>query len=135
MSGAGTFLAPWHDAVAARDAEALDALLADDVTLGAPPYWKRFEGRETVLFLLHHILHTFEDFAYHRQWADGPELALEFTARVGDLPLQGVDLLHLDAEGRLAGLDVLIRPHDAVAELIRRVSPHMVEFLARRAGS
>ena len=38
------FLVEWHRVVSERDVEALGRLLAADVSLGAPPYWARFEG-------------------------------------------------------------------------------------------
>jgi hypothetical protein len=124
------FLDAWHPAVAARDATALDAPLADDVTLGAPPYWQKLEGRALVRFLLGLILETIEEFTYHREWVKDRELALEFTGKVDGLDLQGIDLVTLDADQRIATLDVLIRPANAVHALIARVAPRMQQHLA-----
>jgi hypothetical protein len=124
------FLAAWHPAVAARDSAALDALLADGVTLGAPPYWQKLEGRPLVLFLLRLILETIEEFRYHREWVDDRGLALEFTGKVDGLELQGIDLVILDADDRVANLDVLIRPANAVHALIASVALRMQRHLA-----
>ena len=33
------FLDEWHRIVAHKDLDALTALLREDVTIGAPPYW------------------------------------------------------------------------------------------------
>ena len=38
-SGNDDFLAEWHRLVEERDLVALEKILAEDVTLGAPPYW------------------------------------------------------------------------------------------------
>jgi hypothetical protein len=130
---AAKFLEGWHPLVAGRDTAALDAVLAESVRMGAPPYWNELEGRPLVAFLLGVILHTIDDFTYHREWVDGAELALEFRGRVGDLDLQGIDLITLDASNRIAHIDVLIRPHNAVSKLIEVVRPQMVAFLARQA--
>jgi len=87
----GDFLSEWHRIVAERDLVALCALLAEGVSIGAPPYWQRFAGRDVVHQLLGLILHTIEGFTYHREWRHGNELALEFTGRVGEVELQGID--------------------------------------------
>ena len=87
------FLTEWHRIVAARDLDAVPNMLAEKVTLGAPPYWQKLEGRDLVGHLLGLIVHTIEGFTYHREWRNGTELALEFTGRIGKLDLQGVDLI------------------------------------------
>jgi hypothetical protein len=128
MSGpADRFLASWHRIVAEHDLVALGAALAEDVTLGAPPYWKKLQGREVVGHLLGLIVHTLEDFTYHR------ELALEFRGHVGAKELQGIDLITLDDSGRIANLDVLMRPANAIEALREAVAPQMAAFLAERS--
>ena len=133
MSGRGDFLVEWHRIVARRDLDALHAVLADGVSIGAPPYWQRIAGRDVVHHLLGIILHTIDGFTYHREWQQGSELALEFTGRVGGLELQGIDLITLDARGAIAKLDVLIRPLRAIESLQEVVAPQMTKFLASRA--
>ena len=128
------FLTEWHRIVAARDLAALPGLLAPNVTLGAPPYWQRLEGERTVGHLLGLILQTIEDFTYHREWVQGAELALEFTGRVDALELQGIDLITLEAGGRVRNLDVLMRPVNAVLALRDRIAPQMVRFLSGAAS-
>jgi hypothetical protein len=127
------FLDEWHRIVAEKDLPGLARVLADDVTLGAPPYWEKLRGRDVVHFLLGLIVNTIEGFTYHREWRSGPELALEFRGRVGGLELQGIDLISLDERGRIRNLDVMIRPINAVQALQGIVAPKMVAFLAERA--
>jgi hypothetical protein len=126
------FLEHWHRIVAERDLEALHEVLAPDVTLGAPPYWQKLEGREVVEHLLGLIVHTIEGFTYHREWTRGGELALEFHGRVGELEIQGVDLITLDDAGRIRNLDALIRPLNAVTRLRDTIAPQMAAFLSER---
>ena len=126
------FLTRWHRFVADRDAAILAPLLAPDVSLASPPHQAKFEGPELVLHLLDLIVHTIEDFRYRRQWRDGREIALEFTGRVGECELQGIDLIHLDAQARLGSLDVLMRPKSAIEALERIIAPQMIAYLARR---
>ena len=129
------FLEEWHRVVAARDLEALGALLAEDVAIGAPPYWEKLRGHALVLHLLGLILATIEGFTYQREWRDGDELALEFTGRVGDLDVQGIDLISLDAAGRVRNLDVLMRPINTILALRDIIRPQMTEFLKRGGGT
>ena len=125
-----TFLSAWHRLVAAKDRDALLELLAEDVSLGAPPYYERLQGRDLVHHLLGLILHTIDEFTYHRQWQNEGELALEFTGRVGDLQLQGIDLITLDDRFVIGNLDVLIRPANAVDALRDVIAPQMASFLS-----
>lgn len=128
------FLDEWHRVVAQRDLDGIPGLLAEDISLGAPPYWNRFEGRELVQHLLGVILQTIEGFTYHREWRSGSELALEFRGKVGELELQGIDLISLNEQGVVRNLDVLMRPANAIGALQTRVAPRMAEFLAKRAA-
>lgn len=129
-----TFLDAWHPIVAGPDLVALPGVLSPRVSMGAPPYWQKIEGRDVVAHLLGVIVTTIEDFRYHREWIDGAELALEFTGHVGSLDLQGIDLITLNGDDQIANLDVLIRPMNAVAKLQEIVAPRMMEFLKQRAG-
>ena len=129
------FLTEWHRIVASADLDALRGVLADGVSIGAPPYWNRLEGLDLVHHLLGRVVSTIEDFTYHREWVDGRELALEFTGHVGDLDLQGIDLISLDEDLRVASLDVLMRPVTAVVALREVIAPQMAAFLAERSGA
>ncbi len=122
------FLVSWNRAVHARNTEGLAALLADEVSMGAPPYWNRIEGKAVVAQLLGIIVETITDFTYRRQWVNGAELALEFEGHVGDCALQGIDLITLGEDGLITRLDVMIRPENALVLLRERVGPRMVEF-------
>jgi hypothetical protein len=131
---ADDFLRRWHRIVAERDLEGLYEILAEEVAIGAPPYWQELSGRPLVHHLLVNVIQTIEGFTYHREWVNGRELALEFRGRVGEHELQGIDLITLDDEGRVAHLDVPMRPLNAVAALREQIAPKMQAFLARQAG-
>lgn len=123
------FLEQWHAAVNGRDHAAMLPLLAEDVAIGAPPYWSKIPGRPVVHHLLGLIVETVEDFTYRREWVDGNELALEFVGHVEDIELQGIDLITLNGEGLITNLDVLMRPIGAIEKLQEIVAPRMMEFL------
>jgi hypothetical protein len=54
---------------------------------------------------------------------------------VGDLDVQGVDLITLDDDNRVANIDVLMRPVNSVIALQKAVAPQMEALLKRRAGA
>jgi len=129
-----TFDLEWHRIVAEKDRGGLERVLAEDITVGVPPYWQKLHGRAIAVHLLDLIIHTIDDFTYHREWRNGRELALEFTGHVGDMELQGIDLISLDERGAVTNLDVLMRPVNAVIELRGVVAPQMAAFLQERAA-
>ena len=124
------WLERWNAIVEARDLDGIGAQLADDVSMGAPPYWNELQGKEVVHRLLSVIVDTIEDFTYHREWVDGSELALEFRGHVGELGLHGMDLITLNEGGQIQHLDVLIRPANALMGLMSAVGEKMQAKLA-----
>lgn len=124
------FLPEWHRIVRERDLDALRKVLAPDVAIGPPPYWTKLNGEKLVHHLLGLVIETIEDFTYHREWQDGTELALEFTGHVGDMDLQGIDLITLDASNRVQNIDVLMRPVNTVIELQKAIAPRMMAFVS-----
>ena len=124
------FLEKWHRIIAQRDLEDLATVLATDVTLGAPPYWTKLAGHGVVHHLLGLIVNNIEGFSYHREWALGRELALEFTGKINGLDIQGIDLITLNPRDQIQNLDVLMRPINSVIALRDVIAPQMAEFLA-----
>ena len=124
------FLDEWHRIIREQDIAAIVEILADDVEIGAPPYWNKLEGKELVGHLLGLILETIEKFTYHRQWRSGRELALEFTGVVDGHQLQGVDLITVNEEGLLAKIDVPMRPLGTIEHLRDKIGPKMQKYLA-----
>lgn len=112
-------LAQWHHMVAAKELGGLEALLADDVTFRSPMAHKPYEGVGLTATILRTVLQVFEDFAYHRQLcsADGLNVVLEFSARVGTRQLKGVDLIRFDAEGQIREFEVMVRPMSGLQAL------------------
>lgn len=123
-------LARWHEFVTTGDFGILDDLLADDVVFRAPTYWTPRQGKLEVALVLGTVATVFEGFRYEREWIDGPDWALEFVARVGALEIKGVDLIHLDEEGRIAELEVVMRPANAVAALGAAMNERLAPLLS-----
>jgi hypothetical protein len=122
-AAAGDGLRRWHDCVARRDAAALHDLLADDVRFHSPFLWRPKEGKAITAAYLTAALHVLEGLAYHRAATDGMTWMLEFSARVGELSLKGIDIIRFGADGRIVDFEVLVRPFKgltALAEAMRK---------------
>ena len=103
---------PFRAAVEARDWEAAIALLAEDVVFRSPIVFQPYEGREAVGMILRAVSQVFEDFRYTREiGAEGAsDHALVFEARVGDRDVEGCNFIHMDENGSIGELMVMIRP-------------------------
>jgi len=132
MSGAPkasvrAFLERWHAFVADPDPAKLDGLLADTVVFHAPAYLKPRQGKAETKLVLATVARVFEDFRYRRQWIEGDDIALEFSARIGDKSLKGVDLVTVDAEGRAIDFEVMIRPLNALEALFKAMAERIAQ--------
>lgn len=103
---------PFRAAVEGGDMAAAVALLAEDVVFRSPVVHTPYQGRDAVAPILFAVAEVFEDFRYVREIgdADAEDHALVFRARVGGRDLEGVDVLHVRADGAIDELTVLIRP-------------------------
>jgi hypothetical protein len=107
----------WHNIVLNRDAQELQAMLAEDVVFRSPYLWQPYYGRQAAWLILTTVSDVFQDLAYRRELIDGNNWALEFSARVGDLALKGIDLIRLDDNGLIAEFEVFIRPANSLRAL------------------
>lgn len=124
-------IAAWLRAVPTADGAALEALLAEDVTFHSPTVQSPIQGREATLLVMLAVAEVLRNICYRRTFVAGPyEAALEFSAEIGALQLKGIDLMRLDANGRIREFEVMIRPLrslSAVAEAVgNRVAPRML---------
>ncbi|MGE2731293.1 nuclear transport factor 2 family protein [Mycolicibacterium vaccae] len=99
-------------AVEARDADAIEALLADDVVFTSPVAFKPYPGKAITAAILRGVMRVFEDFRYIQEINDpgGRNHALLFEATVAGKRLTGCDFLHTDGDGLIDDLMVMVRP-------------------------
>ncbi len=107
----------WHDFIETPNAEKLAAILHDDVRFHSPFVWKPKEGKQMTTRILLAVTEVFKDFRYVREIKNEFDWALEFEAKVGDFSLRGVDLIELDADGKIVDFEVMIRPANALQML------------------
>ena len=83
------------------------------LAVGLMPY----PGRDLVCLLLSTAAGVFEDFKYHREFLDGENAALEFSAHIGDVELKAVHLIRFNAAGEFVEIEKLVRPAEGVKAL------------------
>ena len=116
----------WHKVVFEQDMALLQELLDDNVEFHSPTVWKPKLGRDVTAFILSNVIDLFEDFTYHREWVNGNEMALEFSAGVRGKNVKGVDLIRWNDEGRIIHFEVLVRPLNGLQALFEEMSDRVV---------
>ena len=103
---------PFRKAVEAHDLAAIKTLLAENVVFTSPVAYQPYPGKALTAAIIRGVSRVFEDFHYVREIAnaDGRDLALEFKAKVNGKQVHGCDFLHLDDDGLIDDLTVMVRP-------------------------
>jgi hypothetical protein len=110
-SAAQNSLAKWREMAAKRDLAGLEAIIAEDAIFRSPVAYPPYPGRDAVCLVLRAAEAVFEDFAYHREFVSGPnDVALEFSARIGDKKLKAIDLVRFNKAGLIQEFEVMVRP-------------------------
>ena len=114
-------------AAESKDFSAIDDLFAEDVSFRSPVVYSPYEGREALGFLLGAVTQVFEDFRYTDQVETGDTAVLVFEAKVGDRDVNGVDILHFDADDRVTEMTVMVRPMSGVNALAEAMQSKLEE--------
>jgi hypothetical protein len=102
--------AMWHECVSGSRPlmDFVKAHTTAGVKFRPPTYYATWTGQGPFFVLMSCVTEVFEDFVYHRELLsqDGRQWFLEFTATVDGKRLKGVDLMQLNADGRI---EVMVR--------------------------
>ena len=120
-------LATWHDMIDRKDMSGLAAIVHPDAVFRSPVAHTPYHSAAAVMMALNAAVVVLEDFTYYRQLAsdDGLSVVLEFSARVGDKVLKGIDLVRFDAEGRIVEFEVMVRPLAGLQALATAMAPRV----------
>jgi hypothetical protein len=119
----------WHAYMERGDAAALDALLADEVVFESPAVHTPQRGRAlTAKYLLaaYRVLGG-PDFRYLHEWRADASAVLEFACVVDGMQVNGVDIVHWDAAGRITGFKVMVRPIKGLQAVMQRMGAVLAE--------
>ncbi len=115
------FVAEWHRAVVSRDAEAMSRLLSEEVVFRSPVFWKERAGKAYTAQILTIVNGLFDSFTYEKVYRSGSDLCFQFEAEAMGKSMRGVDLITLDDAGKVACLEVMIRPLNGLMALGEKV--------------
>lgn len=108
----------FRKAIEAGDLDALEAVLAEDVTFSSPAVFKPYTGKEATMVILRAVFTVLESFRYTRVVEQGADSVLVFEARVGDKALEGADFVHVNDDGLVDRLTVMVRPVSGLTALL-----------------
>ena len=124
----------FRTAIEAKDMDAVEALLADDVVFRSPVAFALYPGKAITNAILRSVVEVFEDFRYVRQLQDGREEAYVFEAKVDGLDITGCDFLTFDEEGKITEFMVMTRPLKASQALATRMAERFEAIKAAAAA-
>ena len=118
----------WHELAAARDMAALDEILAEDVVFHSPVVHTPQAGKTLTKMYLGAAFHVLanDTFSYVREVVSETDAVLEFEVEIDKLVVNGVDMIHWNADGKIDDFKVMIRPLKAV-NLLHGLMRQMLE--------
>ncbi|WP_448119179.1 nuclear transport factor 2 family protein [Pseudomonas serbica] len=129
---AAVSLSLWHAMIRTGDLQALPALLDPDAVFRSPMAHTPYPGAPVVSMILNTVFNVFEDFTYHRELAsaDGLNVVLEFSARVGEKQLKGIDMIRFNEQGKIVDFEVMVRPLSGLQALGEEMGRRLGAYLA-----
>ena len=129
-------LAQWHGLMQNNDLRSLPELLHPQAVFRSPMAYKPYVGAPMVSLILNTVSKVFVDFAYHRELtdADGLNVVLEFSAKVGGRELKGIDMIRFDEAGKIVDFEVMVRPMSGLQALGEEMGRRLAPFLAAAKG-
>ncbi|VVP66277.1 hypothetical protein PS918_00335 [Pseudomonas fluorescens] len=122
----------WHAMIRTGDLKALPGLLDPQAVFRSPMAHTPYPGAPVVSMILNTVCKVFEDFTYHRELAsaDGLNVILEFSARVGEKQLKGIDMIRFNEQGKIVDFEVMVRPMSGLQALGEEMGKRLGAYLA-----
>ena len=120
-----------RQALEARDIDAVEAMLADDVVFRSPAVHRAYAGKPITTAVLRAAAQVFEDLHYVRTFTDddGRGHVLMFEATIAGRQLEGIDMVTLDDAGLISEFRVMIRPMTGLQALADGMAPYLERAL------
>jgi hypothetical protein len=129
-------LSRWHTVVESGDPAGLRELVAEDAVFRSPAVHAPQEGRETVVgYLTAAFAVLGPHLAYHREWVGDDSAVLEFTTRLGEVEVHGIDMITWGADGLIKDFTVLVRPRKGLDTVIEHMGAELLRMLEGHGGS
>lgn len=106
----------WHAMIENKAVNNIANLLADDVTLFSPVIHTPIQGKKMVSLYLTAAFHTFLNgtFNYNRTFTSNNAAVLEFSLRINEIDINGIDMITWNESGKITEFKVMIRPYKAL---------------------
>jgi hypothetical protein len=116
---------------------AVEALLAENVVFTSPVAYQPYPGKALTAAILRGVARVFEEFHYVREiaGADGRDHALVFQAKVNGREVHGCDFLHLDEDGLIDDLTVMVRPLSGANALAEAMGAQFEQIQREASGA
>lgn len=110
-------LARWHAYMeSGGDPALLSALIAETCVFHSPVVHTPQAGKPVVMAYLLAAAQVLgnDAFRYVRELVDGDEAMLEFVTELDGVSVNGVDIIHFNADGEISDFKVMVRPLKAI---------------------
>ena len=110
-------LARWHAYMeSGGDAALLSALIDETCVFHSPVVHTPQVGKPVVMAYLLAAAQVLgnDAFRYVRALVDGDEVMLEFVTELDGISVNGVDIMHFNADGQISDFKVMVRPLKAI---------------------
>jgi hypothetical protein len=77
------------------------------------------------------VLETLEDFKVAEEFGGGDMRAVVWNARIGTQPVEGMDVLRLDRDGKVLEIRLFVRPRPGLAALAAALAPRVAKRRSR----
>jgi len=113
-------IAVWHQAVAANDLRAFEAILDDDVVFQSPAVHAPQVGKALATKYLRAALVVLNNpsFRYVDEWLAERSAVLEFETKIDGIEVNGIDIIRWNDAGRVTNFKVMVRPLKALNTLV-----------------
>ncbi|EAP98257.1 hypothetical protein JNB_14873 [Janibacter sp. HTCC2649] len=119
-------LARWHTVVDSLDPAGLPALVAEGAVFRSPAVHAPQEGRPLVVAYLTAAVRVLgPHLAYQREWVGEDSAVLEFTTRLGDVEVHGIDMITWDDAGLILEFAVMVRPKKGLDAVIEQMGAEL----------
>ncbi|MCV7172184.1 hypothetical protein H7I41_19895 [Mycobacterium manitobense] len=116
-------------AVQARDAIDAAAQLAEYVILESPIDVEPFVGREQVTKVMSQVLKVFDEFTITQIISGDGHFAVVSNIKIGTTEMDAIELIGINAGGKVASLAIHLRPMRVIVALHDRLAANGIPFL------
>ncbi|HMZ14077.1 MAG TPA: nuclear transport factor 2 family protein [Mycobacterium sp.] len=114
----------WFEIIASGGSGDVEELLADDAVFYSPAVFTPQRGRAQAAAYLRAAEKLFAgaNFRYVGKWFDAHSAVLEFAAEIDGLTVEGIDMIHWNADGKIVSVKVMIRPLKALQAIVPKMA-------------